>query len=158
VDCDLHQGNGTASIFAGKDYAFTFSIHQMDIYPAEKATSSLDVGLWSGDGDDRYLAQLKTHIPSLYRTVRPDIVFYVAGADPLAGDRLGGLELTREGLEARDDIVLGWARRMGLPVAVVLAGGYAPEVEDSVEVHMNMIKAAVRAQRRAPARSGRRQS
>jgi acetoin utilization deacetylase AcuC-like enzyme len=152
VDCDLHQGNGTAAIFAGKEHVFTFSIHQMDVYPAEKETSSLDVGLWTGDGDARYLALLRAHIPSLYRKIRPDIVFYVAGADPLAGDKLGGLELTHEGLFARDEIVLEGARGMGLPVVVVLAGGYAPDVEDGVSVHMNTIKAAARAQRRAPGR------
>ena len=152
VDCDLHQGNGTAAIFAGQDHAFTFSIHQMDVYPAEKATSSLDVGLWSGDGDACYLAELRAYFPALYRKVRPDIVFYVAGADPLSGDKLGGLELTKEGLLARDELVLSGARRLGLPVVVVLAGGYAPLVEDSVAVHMNTIRAASRAQRRAPSR------
>lgn len=152
VDCDLHQGNGTAAIFAGRGDTFTFSIHQMDIYPAEKMTSSMDVGLWSGDGDDRYLAGMRRHFPGLFRKFRPDIVFYVAGADPLAGDKLGGLELTKEGLLARDEIVLEGARRLGIPVAVVFAGGYPPEIEDVVAVHLNTIRAAVRAQRRAPER------
>lgn len=78
VDCDLHQGNGTAFIFAKKDYVFTFSIHQMDIYPAEKPSSTLDVGLWAGDGDDKYLAALREHFPRLYRKFKPDIVFYLA--------------------------------------------------------------------------------
>jgi acetoin utilization deacetylase AcuC-like enzyme len=150
VDCDLHQGNGTASIFAGREDTFTFSIHQMDIYPAEKMTSTLDVGLWSGDGDDRYLSELRAHIPRLYRTFKPEIIFYVAGADPLAGDKLGGLELTKEGLLARDELVLGSARRLNIPVAVVLAGGYSPDIEDVIDVHLNTIRAAVRAQRRAP--------
>ena len=152
VDCDLHQGNGTASIYAGRDDTFTFSIHQMDVYPAEKMTSSMDVGLWSGDGDDRYMAELRTRFPVLFRKFRPDIVFYVAGADPLCGDKLGGLELTKEGLLARDELVLDGARRLGIPVAVVLAGGYSPDIEDVVAVHLNTIKAAVRAQRRAPER------
>jgi acetoin utilization deacetylase AcuC-like enzyme len=152
VDCDLHQGNGTAAIFSGRDDTFTFSIHQMDIYPAEKATSSLDVGLWSGDGDDRYLAELRSHIPRIYRDFRPEIVFYIAGADPLAGDKLGGLELTLDGLRARDEIVLEAARRLNIPVAVVLAGGYAPEIEEIVAVHLNTVGAAVRAQRSVSAR------
>jgi len=152
VDCDLHQGNGTAAIFAGRDDTFTFSIHQMDVYPAEKTTSSLDVGLWSGDGDDRYLSELRKHIPDLFRKFRPDIVFYVAGADPLGGDKLGGLELTKEGLLARDAVVLEGARRLNVPVAVVFAGGYSPDIEDIVDVHVNTVRAAVRAQRRAPER------
>lgn len=150
VDCDLHQGNGTAAIFAGRDDTFTFSIHQMDIYPAEKMTSTMDVGLWSGDGDERYLAEMRKHFPALFRKFRPDIVFYVAGADPLAGDKLGGLELTKEGLLARDELVLEGARSLGIPVAVVFAGGYPPDVEDVVSIHLNTIRAAVRAQRRAP--------
>jgi len=150
VDCDLHQGNGTAAIFAGRDDTFTFSIHQMDIYPADKMMSTLDIGLWSGDGDDRYLSELRKHLQHLYRKFKPDIVFYVAGADPLAGDKLGGLELTKEGLLARDALVLGGARRLDIPVAVVLAGGYSPDIEDIVAVHLNTIRAAVRAQRRAP--------
>jgi len=153
VDCDLHQGNGTASIFAGREDTFTFSIHQMDIYPAAKMTSTLDVGLWSGDGDGRYLGELRRHFPRLYREFKPDIVFYIAGADPLGGDKLGGLELTKEGLIARDAMILEGARRLDIPVAVVLAGGYSPDVEDIVAVHLNTIRAAVRAQRRTPDRS-----
>ena len=153
VDCDLHQGNGTAAIFAGREDVFTFSIHQMDIYPAEKSMSTLDVGLWSGDGDDAYLSELRKHVPRLYRKFKPDIVFYVAGADPLAGDKLGGLELTKEGVLARDALVLEGARRLDIPVAVVLAGGYSPDIEDIVAVHLNTIRAAVRAQRRAPDRT-----
>lgn len=150
VDCDLHQGNGTAAIFAGREDTFTFSIHQMDIYPAEKSTSTLDVGLWSGDGDDAYLSELRKHVPRLYRKFKPDIVFYVAGADPLAGDKLGGLEMTKEGVLARDALVLEGARRLDIPVAVVLAGGYSPDIEDIVAVHLDTIRAAIRAQRRAP--------
>ena len=152
VDCDLHQGNGTASIFEGRDDTFTFSIHQMDVYPAEKMRSTLDVGLWSGDGDERYLAELRKHFPALFRIFRPDIVFYVAGADPLAGDKLGGLDLTKEGLRTRDELVLEGARRLGIPVAVVFAGGYSPDIENVVSVHLNTIRTAVRAQRRAPDR------
>ena len=140
VDCDLHQGNGTAAIFAKKDYAFTFSIHQMDIYPAEKSSSSLDVGLWSGDGDDQYLAALREHFPRLYRKFRPDLVFYIAGADPLKGDQLGGLAVTKEGLFKRDMLVIEWARRMGIPLVVVFAGGYSPDIKDNVAVHINTIR------------------
>jgi acetoin utilization deacetylase AcuC-like enzyme len=147
VDCDLHQGNGTASIFAGKPYAFTFSIHQMDNYPADKPPSALDIGLWTGDGDEAYLAQLRTHFPRLYGQFKPDLVFYLAGADPYEGDQLGGLKLTKEGLKERDRIVLEGARRLGIPVAVVLAGGYAPDPEDVVTIHLNTIRAAQMARR-----------
>ncbi len=148
VDCDVHQGNGTASIFAGREDVFTFSIHQMDIYPAEKPPSRLDVGLWSGDGDAAYLSAMRTHFPALYESYRPEIVVYLAGADPLAGDKLGGLTMTLEGLAERDRIVIEGARRLDIPVAVVLAGGYGRELDDTVQVHMNTIKAAQKAFRR----------
>jgi len=148
VDCDLHQGNGTAAIFAKKDYVFTFSIHQMDIYPADKPASSLDVGLWSGDGDGAYLAALKEHFPRLYRRFKPDLIFYLAGSDPLDNDQLGGLTVSKAGLEERDEIVIEGARRLGIPVAVVFAGGYSRDVLDSVAVHINTIKAAHRAARK----------
>ncbi|HEX2695282.1 MAG TPA: histone deacetylase [Acidobacteriota bacterium] len=145
VDCDLHQGNGTAAAFAGESRVFTFSIHQMDIYPSEKVASSLDVGLWSGDGDAAYLAALREHFPKLYAEFRPDLVIYVAGADPYRGDQLGGLDMTIEGLKQRDAIVIGEARKLKVPVAVVLAGGYALAVEDTVAIHLNTIKTAQKA-------------
>ena len=145
VDCDLHQGNGTGVIFSGKDQVFTFSIHQMDIYPSEKAVSSLDIGLWSGDGDEAYLARMRAHFPRLYYEFRPDLVIYLAGADPYGKDQLGGLDLTLEGLKERDRIVIEEARKLRIPVAIVLAGGYAAEIEDVVTIHINTIKVAQRA-------------
>lgn len=148
VDCDLHQGNGTAFIFAKKEYAFTFSIHQMDIYPAEKPSSTVDVGLWAGDGDDKYLAALHEHFPQLYRKFKPDIVFYLAGADPLVGDQLGGLTVTKHGLTERDLIIIEGARRLRIPLVILFAGGYARDVEDSVAVHINTIKVAQKEQKR----------
>ena len=148
VDCDLHQGNGTAFIFQGKDYAFTFSIHQMDIYPAQKPSGSMDLGLWSGDGDVQYLAQVRAHFPRLYSEFKPDLIFYLAGADPYEKDKLGSLKLTIAGLQERDRIIIEEARRLRIPVAVVLAGGYAREVGDTVAIHLNTIKAAVRAWRK----------
>jgi acetoin utilization deacetylase AcuC-like enzyme len=147
VDCDLHQGNGTASFFAKKDYAFTFSIHQMDIYPADKPSSTLDVGLWAGDGDEKYLAALRKHFPRLYRKFKPDLVFYLAGADPFEGDQLGGLTITKHGLMERDRIIIEGARRLNIPLVVLFAGGYARDVEDSVAIHINTIKAAQKARR-----------
>jgi acetoin utilization deacetylase AcuC-like enzyme len=142
VDCDIHQGNGTAAIFSGKDHVFTFSIHQMDIYPSEKAVSSLDVGLWSGDGDERYLAGMRANFPRLYSDFCPDLLIYLAGADPYGRDQLGGLNLTMDGLKERDRIVIEEARKLRIPVAIVLAGGYAPEIEDIVTIHINTIKVA----------------
>jgi acetoin utilization deacetylase AcuC-like enzyme len=144
VDCDVHQGNGTAFILQGKDYAFTFSIHQMDIYPAIKPSSSLDVGLWSGDGDVEYLSQIRAYFPRLYQEYRPDVVFYLAGADPYEKDQLGSLRLSIDGLKERDRIVLEEAGKLRIPVAVLLAGGYAVDVNDTVAVHLNTIKVAVR--------------
>ena len=148
VDCDVHQGNGTASIFAKKDYVFTFSIHQMDIYPAQKPPSSMDVGLWSGDGDDKYLTDLKAHIPHIYQEFKPDILLYLAGADPYQNDQLGGLRLTMEGLKERDRWVIGQARELGLPLVVLLAGGYAYDVEETVAIHFNTIQLAQKIHRR----------
>jgi acetoin utilization deacetylase AcuC-like enzyme len=148
VDCDLHQGNGTAHILANKDHVLTFSIHQMDLYPSNKPSSSVDVGLWSGDGDREYLDALRSHFPRLYREYKPDLVFYLAGADPYEKDQLGGLRLTKEGLRERDLIVIAEARRLRIPVAVVLAGGYAVEMEDTVAVHLGTIRVAQKVQRK----------
>lgn len=148
VDCDLHQGNGTAYILTEKDYAFTFSIHQLDNYPTEKTSSSMDVGLWSGDGDEKYLLSIKSHFPSLYQEFKPDLVFYLAGADPYEHDQLGNLKLTFEGLKERDRVVIEEARKRRIPVAVLLAGGYAYDVADTVSVHLNTIKVAVKVQQK----------
>ncbi len=148
VDCDLHQGNGNAFVFSKKDYAFTFSIHQMDIYPAQKPSSSVDVGLWSGDGDEKYLKELRSYFPRLYKEFQPDLVFYLAGADPYEKDQLGSLRLTLEGLKERDIIVIEEARKLHLPVAVLFAGGYAFDVGDTVSIHLNTIKVAQKVQRK----------
>lgn len=150
VDCDLHQGNGTAAALAGRKDIFTLSIHQMDIYPTEKSLSTVDVGLWAGDGDAKYLAELGAHIPSIYNEFRPDLVFYLAGADPYEKDQLGGLLLTKAGLKERDKVVIENARRLKIPVAVVLAGGYAAEIKDTVDIHLNTVRIAQRVQRVFP--------
>ncbi len=150
VDCDLHQGNGTAAALAGRDEIFTLSIHQMDIYPSEKPLSTLDLGLWAGDGDAKYLAELRAHIPRIYEEFRPNIVFYLAGADPYEKDQLGGLALTKAGLKERDKLVIESARRLGIAVVVVLAGGYALEIEDTVDIHLNTVRIAQRVQRIYP--------
>ena len=142
VDCDVHQGNGTAEIFAEDKTVFTFSMHQMDIYPAKKETSMLDVGFWTDDADGKYLESLKSHFPRLYNTFEPDVVFYLAGADPYEKDQLGGLKISQDGLKERDNIVIKEALRLNIPVVVLFAGGYAFDVMDTVEIHLNTIKIA----------------
>lgn len=148
VDADVHQGNGTAAILSKKDYVFTFSIHQMDIYPAEKPRSRLDVGLWTGDGDEKYLSALNAHFPRLYEEFHPDLVIYLAGADPFEKDKLGSLNLTKEGLMERGKLIIGEARSRKIPLVVLLAGGYAHDVQDTVAVHLNTIKVARKMQRK----------
>lgn len=147
VDMDVHHGNGTAAAFAGREDVFTFSVHQMDVYPSDKPSGSLDVGLWSGDGDDPYLDAVRAHVPRIFEEFGPGLVLYLAGADPYEKDQLGGLKLTKEGLKERDKIVIEGARARGIPVAVVLAGGYAPEIEDTVDIHLNTVRIAQRVQR-----------
>ncbi|MFB0564772.1 MAG: histone deacetylase [Candidatus Aminicenantaceae bacterium] len=147
VDCDLHQGNGTSFILSKKDHAFTFSIHQMDNYPSEKPSSSADVGLWSEDGDEKYLSLLRTHFPRHYEEFKPELVLYLAGADPYKDDRLGNLKLTFEGLKERDRIVIEEASKRHIPVAILLAGGYARDVEDTVSIHLNTIRIAQKLKR-----------
>ncbi len=138
VDCDVHHGNGTAMIFERDATVFTFSIHQQYNYPMFKPRSDLDIGLEDGADDLRYLEALRGALPSVMNS-GPDVLVYVAGADPFKGDRLGGLALTKEGLAQRDEMVIGAARRAGVPVVVVLAGGYAADVRDTVEIHVNTI-------------------
>jgi acetoin utilization deacetylase AcuC-like enzyme len=145
VDLDVHQGNGTASIFAGEPAVLTFSMHQADNYPAEKPPSTLDVGLEDGTGDEEYLRLLGEHLPSVLERHAPDLVIYLAGADPYRHDHLGGLGLTLEGLRRRDRMVFEAARSHGIPVAVLLAGGYARWPEDTVRIHAATIEELVRA-------------
>ena len=142
VDLDVHQGNGTAAIFAGDPDTFTFSMHGANNYPLRKEASSLDLALPDGTADADYLALLYQHLPRLLGAFRPEIVFYQAGVDPLAGDRLGRLGLSMEGLRRRDEYVLSCCARAGLPVVVTLGGGYARDVNDTVEAHCHTVRAA----------------
>ena len=142
VDLDVHQGNGTAAIFAGDDSVFTFSMHGEKNFPFKKETSDLDVALPDGTGDAGYLEALDTHLPRVLNGQRPDFVFYLAGADPYEGDRLGRLKLTIDGLRRRDEIVFEACRAAGLPVAVTMSGGYAPDVDAIVTIHANTIRTA----------------
>ncbi len=168
VDCDVHQGNGTAAIFAGTRTAseplpssappvlgrrpvmreahvgdvFTISLHQENNYPPLKPSSSIDVDLPDGIGDDDYLAWLDNALSSGLRQCEPDLICYIAGADPYREDQLGGLALTMEGLKKRDELVFRVAHSRGIPVMVTYAGGYALHVEDTVAIHCNTVLAA----------------
>jgi acetoin utilization deacetylase AcuC-like enzyme len=144
VDCDVHQGNGTAFIFAGDRRVFSFSIHQERNYPAFKPHSTLDINLPDYADDELYLRQLAGALPRVFASA-PDVVFYLAGADPFEEDKLGGLGLTREGLRRRDRLVFGTARELNVPVVVTLAGGYARDVNDTVEIHLATIEEAITA-------------
>jgi len=170
VDCDVHQGNGTASIFAGVRVptnplpsagqgtiaparpakirnahagdVFTISLHQENNYPAWKPPSSIDVDLPDEIGDDDYLAWLDNALSSGLRQFEPDLLCYIAGADPYREDQLGGLSLTIEGLKKRDELVFRAARARDIPVMVTYAGGYAQKVDDTVTIHCNTVIAA----------------
>ncbi len=144
VDCDVHHGNGTAFIFAHDRTAFTFSIDQEDNYPEFKPQSSLDVHLPAYTDDETYLRLLASALPRVFAS-GPDIVFYLAGADPYEHDKLGGLSLTKDGLRRRDRLVFNGARELNLPVVVTLAGGYAERVEDTVDIHAATVEEAIRA-------------
>jgi acetoin utilization deacetylase AcuC-like enzyme len=173
VDCDVHQGNGTAAIFGvahadhqalpsfsgstlgrdqsatmkaapGKDLhdVFTISLHQQNNYPAWKPSSAIDVNLPDGTGDDEYLSWLDNALSSAFRHFEPQLICYIAGADPYREDQLGGLNLTIEGLKKRDEMMFRVARTRKIPVMVTYAGGYARHVEDTVQIHCNTVAAA----------------
>ncbi len=179
VDCDVHQGNGTAAIFAGTRTAseplpsvpaatvspessartaagtrthirdagdvFTISLHQENNYPAWKPPSSIDIDLPDEIGDDDYLAWLDNALSSGLRQFDPELLCYIAGADPYREDQLGGLSLTMNGLKKRDELVFRVAKARSIPVMVTLAGGYARDVEDTVTIHCNTVIAAIEA-------------
>lgn len=149
VDLDVHQGNGTAEICAGDESIFTFSMHAARNYPAVKPRSDLDVALPDGTGDAAYLDALAAHLPLAIEHARADAVVYLAGADPFQGDRLGYLALSKPGLAERDRQVLEACHRHGLPLAVCMAGGYAPDVEDIVDIHEATVRQAAAHWRRA---------
>lgn len=144
VDLDVHQGDGTAAIFAADPSVFTLSLHGRGNYPFRKAASTVDVEFGDGTGDAAYLATLHAALPAALERARPDLAFYLAGADPYAGDRLGRLALSKAGLAARDECVLGRFAAAGVPVAIAMAGGYANRVEDVVDIHFATVAAALR--------------
>jgi acetoin utilization deacetylase AcuC-like enzyme len=142
VDTDVHQGNGTAAIFAEDESVFTLSIHQENNYPAYKPPSDIDLEMADRVEDDEYLGVLIPAVQAALDEFQPEILFYVGGADPFCEDQLGGLMLTKKGLKTRDKRVFEEARRRGIPVATALAGGYARRLEDTIRIHVNTIVAA----------------
>ena len=151
IDCDLHQGNGTAAIFADDPDVFTFSIHQENNYPFFKAKSCLDIGLRDRASDKEYLAALSENIPKIISDFKPGLLIYVAGADPYKDDRIGGLSITKEGLNMRDEFIFKQAIHYNLPIAVVLAGGYAFDDADTVDIHYATITSGLRMMQGRPA-------
>jgi acetoin utilization deacetylase AcuC-like enzyme len=140
VDCDVHQGNGTATIFAEDEDTFTFSIHGANNYPLFKARSSLDIELPDGTADDEYLNILNHHLPEVLDAADPDLVFYLAGADPYSNDKLGRLALTIDGLRQRDLCVLRECYERETPIVTVMSGGYGKDINDTIEIHCNTIR------------------
>jgi acetoin utilization deacetylase AcuC-like enzyme len=143
IDCDLHQGNGTARIFQNDPAVFTFSIHQEHLYPI-KEQSNLDIGLDDETGDEEYLRHLGSVIPQVLDGHRPELVVYVAGADPYKLDQLGSLRLTKRGLAIRDRMVIDGCHRRGISVASVTAGGYALDTRDTAEIHYYTARESLR--------------
>jgi acetoin utilization deacetylase AcuC-like enzyme len=148
VDLDVHHGNGTAFLFERDPNVFTFSMHQQHNYPMWKPRGSLDIGLADGTNDAAFLGELERALPVVMAS-RPECVFYLAGADPYEEDQLGGLRLTKEGLRRRDRLVLETVHAAGLPLVVVLAGGYARSVDDTVAIHCATIEEAARLEPRS---------
>ena len=136
IDCDLHQGNGTAKIFQHDPTVFTFSMHQDELYPV-KERSDFDIHLDNGAGDEAYLQLMRAHIPKLLDEFQPELILYQAGADPFEQDQLGDLKLTITGLAERDRLIFQWARERHIPVAATLGGGYAYNTADTVTIHVN---------------------
>jgi acetoin utilization deacetylase AcuC-like enzyme len=141
VDCDVHQGNGTAFIFKTDESVFTFSMHGAKNYPLFKEASNLDIELDDETGDEEYLNILRDSLSRIFMH-DPDIVFYLGGADPYENDKLGRLKITMEGLRRRDETVLEFSRKIGVPVVTTMSGGYARDINDTVEIHCNTIRAA----------------
>ncbi len=153
IDCDVHQGNGTAAIFAANPSVFTFSIHGRNNFPFRKERSTLDVELPDGAGDDTFLAALELYLPHILGDFRPELVIYLAGADPYVDDRFGKLAMSKAGLAARDRLVLSACGEVGIPVAVAMAGGYARDTEDTVDIHVATVRTAASLEHASAARN-----
>jgi acetoin utilization deacetylase AcuC-like enzyme len=144
LDCDVHQGNGTAAIFRDDPDVFTFSMHGAKNFPLRKEQSTLDINLPDGLGDEAYLQILAEHVPAILHEFQPEFVFYQAGVDPHERDRLGKLKLTHAGLQQRDELVIGACRQAGIPIVTTMGGGYGKDLNDTVEGHCNTVRTALR--------------
>ena len=144
VDLDVHQGNGSAAIFQQEPRVFTFSMHGADNYPLQKEISDLDVALPTGTTDAAYLQALESHLDDLIARVTPDLIIFQAGVDVLATDKLGRLSLSREGCQARDETVINRCHALGIPLVIVMGGGYSTRMVDIVEAHANTFRTALR--------------
>ena len=142
IDLDVHQGNGTAEIFKNEERVFTFSIHAEKNFPFRKERSNLDIGLQDGISDNEYLNLLTTNLDIVIESFKPDFIFYLAGVDVLATDKLGKLNLSRNGCKQRDRMVLSYCRSLKIPVQVSMGGGYSPKITDIVEAHCNTFRVA----------------
>lgn len=142
IDCDVHQGNGTADILNGDPSVFTFSIHGENNFPFRKVASTLDIGLPDGVTDADYLETVEEGTRRALHMADADLAIYISGADPFAGDRLGKLAITKDGLQARDRFVLDLCEAAGLPVVIAMGGGYADNVQDIVDIHFNTVRLA----------------
>lgn len=151
IDCDVHQGNGTAAMTADDPSLFSFSIHGEKNFPFRKCESDLDIALPDRCGDEEYLRALREGLDQVFIRFDAEAAFYIAGADPFIGDRLGRLDLSKEGLAARDRLVLGECRKRGLPVTITMAGGYAPNIDDIVDIHEQTLRIAIDLEPRAQA-------
>jgi acetoin utilization deacetylase AcuC-like enzyme len=142
LDCDVHQGNGTSAIFHGDGTVFTFDIHGSKNFPFHKEASSLDIALPDGTGDEQYLQALEKGLQEALERAGAELAIYLAGADPFSGDQLGRLALSKIGLARRDQLVFDLCQRAKLPVAVTMAGGYAKEIQDTVDIHYKTLELA----------------
>jgi acetoin utilization deacetylase AcuC-like enzyme len=142
IDCDVHQGDGTAAILAGDETIFTFSIHGANNFPFRKQQSDLDIGLPDATSDTAYLDALEWGIRQVFASARPELIIYLAGADPYYDDRLGRLSLTKAGLAERDRLIFSFCRAAGVPIAITMAGGYARQIVDTVDIHAHTVAMA----------------
>lgn len=142
VDLDVHQGNGTAALFKGKEEVFTFSMHGAHNYPFRKEQSDLDIGLTDGTNGETYLERLSAELPRLIKKLQPDFIFYLSGVDVLSTDKFGKMDLSIYECKLRDEIVFELCKKINIPVVVAMGGGYSPSIKDIVEAHCNTYKSA----------------
>lgn len=142
VDCDVHQGDGTAKLHENDDQVLTVSLHGAENFPFRKMNSSIDIALPRGVTDQPYLSALRKALDRV-DSFAPDMIFYVAGADPFAGDKLGHLRLSKDGLSVRDQLVIDGARQRQIPLAITMGGGYAEDISDIVDIHFNTVRLAL---------------